>query len=405
MERLDEYTNTYTYTFEEKLLGFLFAFLAFITSRPYIFWEQFFTPFYSITLGLILLILLIKSRKYIDPSLVKYTLIYLLLQIVLVMFTLIFFTGRTVIIFHYLSFGIAGIFLAVANRYKLRAIKSLLDIFAFVFLMGIIEYFLTLYGIISPTGTVSNEKNYLYYSFYFTVVPEYETLGAFYRFCSMFNEPGVVGTLCGLVLFVMPRNNFRFYIFLIAGVISFSLAFYVLLGLFIVTNLSIKRSALIVGLFAIFVLSFGTDVFDQYIFSRFSAEDEGGFMNDNRTSVEFDVIYNEFLQSKNVLWGEGLSSVNEKNVKNLDACSWKMIFIERGVLGFSFLILFFAWSYFRQYGFNSIRVMLLFLAYLAALYQRAGYMFELPYFIVLYGGALLLLAEKQKTAEEIPITV
>ena len=56
-------------------------------------------------------------------------------------------------------------------------------------------------------------------------------LAVIFRFQSLTEEPGVVGTLCAFILFTIDRKKYKkeFYIFCLAGILSLSLAFYLLL--------------------------------------------------------------------------------------------------------------------------------------------------------------------------------
>ncbi|GBU08437.1 hypothetical protein AwDysgo_17680 [Bacteroidales bacterium] len=388
MEIFKEDFRLSAYTFKDNVLCFLFAFMGLLNMRVYLLWENYFALFYSLTFGLILFLLAFNFNKYVDFKLLKYTIIYFMIEIGALLFTKLFYPEREIIFFVFLFLSISSLFLCIGNKYKFKSLQFLLNITSFIFLFGIIEYFLIMFGLVGASGVVSNEKDYIYYTYTFNVIPEFEVVGTFYRFCSLFNEPGVVGTFCGLVLYVLPFNSFRLYIFIFAGIISFSLAFYVLLFMFLIFSFNLKRGLIIIGLMALFISVFGVEIFEKHILSRVGQGDE--IIDDNRTSEEFDNIYDDFVLSPNVLWGDGIGVLSEMKSVYIDACSWKRFVLERGFLGFAILLIFSIWSYCSQYGVLPLKVGLLLFAYMAALYQRAGYLYGIEYFILLYSAPLFI---------------
>ena len=84
---------------------------------------------------------------------------------------------------------------------------------------------------IEPFNPVKIEYKISFYSYIFSVIPNYDVPSGFYRFCGLFEEPGVVGTICSLLLVAdridLKSNENKLLFFY--GLISFSLAFYILI--------------------------------------------------------------------------------------------------------------------------------------------------------------------------------
>lgn len=88
------------------------------------------------------------------------------------------------------------------------------------------------YRVINALNTL---KSYDYMAYAFFVMPS-KTFDILPRFFGMYDEPGVVGTIAGAIL--MTRQfNFKKWInipIFIAGILSFSLFFYVIFAIYVI---------------------------------------------------------------------------------------------------------------------------------------------------------------------------
>jgi len=64
------------------------------------------------------------------------------------------------------------------------------------------------------------------------------------RFCAMFDEPGVVGTICSIILFIEGFNLKKFsnVVFFISGILTFSLFFYLGILVFLIVRVFIRKN-------------------------------------------------------------------------------------------------------------------------------------------------------------------
>jgi len=168
------------------------------------------------------------------------------------------------------------------------------------------------------------------------------------RFCGMFLEPGHVGSTCCLLLFI---NKFNFkdksnYIYLLSIILSLSLAAYCLFFIGLCLHLFLKGVHIMkyilfmgafTGAFYIFGLTYnnGDNIFNEKILSRLVIVD-GELSGDNRTSMLFDVYYEDWLKNGNVINGYGKKAYGENGEATniLYGCaSFKRFFFVNGIIG------------------------------------------------------------------------
>ena len=158
-----------------------------------------------------------------------------------------------------------------------------------------------------------------------------------YRFQSLATEPGLIGTLCGFLIYIVSdikEYKFANLIFWISGILSFSLAFYVIVSLKLLSQFNLKMILLIVSFFTVAFLLI-PNFFQEHIVARVSGEEHG----DNRSSVELDMKLKQSYNDDTLWFGNGYRSYDK--------------FVTKGVAGAK------PWIY--QYGI--ISVFLLFLSY------------------------------------------
>lgn len=164
----------------------------------------------------------------------------------------------------------------------------------------------------------------------------------FFRFYSVFDEPGVLGTLSAFILFGNRFNMKRWQniVILLGGIFTYSMAFYVLtlLGYFYCNLFSIKKiiSSLLIFACLTFVLVFLLKddlAFSLSVIERF--QDFGLNRIENRTGEVINEHFMKMLYSPLILFGEGPSFLIEHS--NEVGASYKLFIIEYGFLGVSAL--------------------------------------------------------------------
>ena len=147
--------------------------------------------------------------------------------------------------------------------------------------------------------------------------------------------------MCGLLLAAtnMKLENWRAKILLIAGVISLSLAFYII----ILVVLLVKRPKIFIMALSICFLLFtlsaeyfqGNLILDKYFFGRIEMLLDSVNSVNNRSSYCFDSAYSQFVASPQLLFGNGFQA---SNALNCGVSTYKTVIYDLGLIG-SFLIL------------------------------------------------------------------
>lgn len=242
---------------------------------------------------------------------------------------------------------------------------------------------------IQPFNPVKLEYQIDFYSYFFSIIPNYDVPSNFYRFCGIFEEPGVVGTVCSLLLISDKMNlkNYENKLLLLYGGISFSLAFYAIVLiyylLFIMKNIKglFSFSFLFFLLYLLYVFSYE---FKELIVSRMAFDSNVGFSGNNRTTAYLENLFNNWLKSDIdiILFGY-------PNVINDGYSSIKQIPVENGLLGIlsacAFLVLIVYKSSFLNI--SSYSLFFLSLIFLLSLFQRPD--FYILYFILIFSFAFL----------------
>tara|TARA_B110001469_G_scaffold127101_1_gene146703 strand:- start:15135 stop:16127 length:993 start_codon:yes stop_codon:yes gene_type:complete len=256
------------------------------------------------------------------------------------------------------------------KNFLIKVFNIYLFIFSITIIPSLFTYLLILSGIDLPFNTIKplnilKDNNYSQYIF--LVTPENSNV-LFPRFCGYYDEPGVVGTIAG-VLLTAKRFNIKDKLnvpIFIAGLLSFSLYFYLILiiNIFIFEKTKFKIIAASL-LLLIITYSYNNEILQELIFKRLTFED-GNLLGDNRSSEYFDTWYESFRRTVNYYWGIGDKS---NLIYNHGGASYKDIIVNFGIIYFIFYI-----GAFSMFGFKFLRFSKQYFIYLlilfSILYQR-----------------------------------
>lgn len=371
--------------------SYFIAFIAFFSVYPYFIWGYYGVIIIGIFLIFILSYILIFREIHTNKTLVSG-------------FIIIFFIYM---IFYIKDFGVSSLFWGLLIAFFSSSPTSQI-IKAFFIFRKIIVYSLlpaallwllhvsignnTIFHLftIQPFNPVKIEYQIEFYSYIVAIIPSYDVPSSFYRFSGLFEEPGVVGTVCSLILVAAKLNlkDNENKLLILYGVISFSLAFYVVIFLYILL-FKVRRikniiiiiiSSLILYIFAIY-----NKFFQKYIVSRFVIDSETGFAGNNRSSDYLDYMFDQWasLADLNVF----LFGLN--NVINDGYSSIKQIPVEKGIIGLVMFLIFIIFLTIKNRISNNldIKIILIFCIFLMSLYQRPD-VFSL-YFILIYSFAII----------------
>ncbi len=215
------------------------------------------------------------------------------------------------------------------------------------------------YGTWKGTDEVLNIRNY----YFFLMIDNLDI----FRFYSIFDEPGVLGTLSA---FLLLGNRYDFskrenVLILLGGFFTFSLAFYILtmIGFAYVRSRGFFNFFLqiLIGSSAAAILFFllsSNEAFEASIVGKITGISENS--NLNRNSIEVDRYFDEFLTSFNIFLGNGGNYIQEYFNDNAGQ-SYKLFVIQFGVYGFFlvFLMYFFIAKKYQNFKFACLALFLI----------------------------------------------
>jgi len=284
---------------------------------------------------------------------------------------------------------------AFDSRFIFLTYKKFVNIYCLFLIPSICVYIAVVllgvelpYQIIDPQNSL---KDYLYRQYPLLITSDTLSNDTF-RFCSYFDEPGVVGTISGILLLIDGLNprKWQTWILLISGVFSLSFAFFLLLFsniiLFQSTDLKILFCSLLIILFVIFA---NNEVLQLLLFDRFQIED-GQVAGINRTTSSMDFFMHSFWNSDKLCWGYGNNYA--QIFVNTGGASFKDLLINYGLIGFGGLCVLSIY-----FGLRYLRITKRFLVFCiiwgCLIYQRP-FIFLLIYFYLMY--IILFVSNNQK---------
>lgn len=255
------------------------------------------------------------------------------------------------------------------------------NIFVIFLFLSLINYVLVLfavpldYDLIEPLNPL---KESLYRQYPFLVFLNDIEGVAFPRFCGVFDEPGVVGTFSGIMLFADRYNLKKIsnVVLFVAGIFSFSFFFIALSFVSMLYFYNNKiRFFVIITIILTFFATKENPVIYGYVWERFEIEN-GHLKGDNRASKGLDSYFVRFIESDEFLWGKG-------ELVYAESSSYKQFVIDYGLI-YSTIILLLLLAISVQFNKNAKGAFLSMLLLLALMYQRP-YIFDYAYmFLIVY---------------------
>jgi len=270
------------------------------------------------------------------------------------------------------------------EKYFLAVYQWFVRIYSIIMLISMFVWVLTLLGIIRPIGIISplnDIKVHQYYLYPFLVQPtafsSFSSIFDLVRFCSVFDEAGVVGTISLLILFINQFNlkNKINIIVLLSGLISLSLAFYIGLIVLLLSQsllgMHSKRDKLIiVGGFIVLVIAiFNIPILNEFIGNRLQFDfSQMKLIGDDRSNEALSAYIDQIRWTKEYWCGANSSIIHDSRFEG----KWgiDMAVLQYGALyifGYSFFFLLFACLKFQKCKYH---IFLFVLMYLMIMYQR-----------------------------------
>ena len=183
-----------------------------------------------------------------------------------------------------------------------------IKLLAVFFLLALIEHVLVNFFGIQLTSPSQYEcpinPDRLYNAYFFNVYIQ-ENFGFFNRFYAFYDEPGIVGNITMVLLYIQKFELKKWYniVFLISGLLSFSIAFYIALIVYYVVFGKLKTKIAFIIIASILVYYFYNNefVFDL-LFGRLTFEN-GGLAGYNRENIDFQNWIYTISWKDYLFWG------------------------------------------------------------------------------------------------------
>ncbi|ENM3814821.1 hypothetical protein [Vibrio paracholerae] len=332
--------------FKNVIIPYLYGFIALVSLSPYFVWNE--PSFIKLLLSFSLLVTALfffRAKKIKSKSLFLaffYSLIVFFLQFSHngIVFSI---SSMTIVVF---------LFFLLDDEFKYKSHRAFYNLYALSLIPGLFVFFMLLVGFdiswsyLAVNNELKQQAGLFYRNYIGTVILSSQIYpfgsGEIFRFSGFFDEPGVVGTVSALLLIADGFNlkNYKSKVVFLAGVLSFSLAFYLLVVIFLL----IKRTSLF--LFLLIPVVFFTSAFfnslqnnpiiNKYVVERFSKGIDNPSSINNRASDCFIDEFDVFIKGGNVIFGNGASAhVNT----GCDVSSYLTIIYNHGFIGLAIIIL------------------------------------------------------------------
>ena len=257
--------------------------------------------------------------------------------------------------------------MVLSNEKKENLLTFLLTSYALVIAISVAAWIPHLFGIDLPyrmdaIGEDSAGGDLYYFeNHYLYLINTTRVLDLFIpRFSSVFLEPGYLGCLCSVCLFLGGFNMRKWQncIFLISIILTLSLAAWiiVILSYFLFRTINTKNAVtliveiLILVAFYIFFINFkdGDNIINNAIIERVQFNSSTGQINGyNRSSSETDSwFWNSYIHSDQVLFGVN----NPDQILSIYDIDWKSYTIRYGLFGLFSLIIFLSYPITKYKG-------------------------------------------------------
>lgn len=300
----------------------------------------------------------------------------------------------------HVEFTMFILLLAVSKSFLIMALDKFEKLITFIFILGIVTYLIslviTLPSFSIPSLNALKAGNYKVHIFELELV-DY-TIGNSRKFMSVFDEPGVVGTLVALLISYrkLEFNKIRDIVLIVAGLISFSLAFYIILLINLLYNRTLNLKFYLAFVIILFSFYFVNPEFVKVaLFDRFIVGSNIGIV-DNRATDSFNNVYDDFIKKggDGLLFGMGPNALGQlsKNIE-LNVSSYKTIIYQFGIVGSLLFVSFFFYATLKIAPVK--RGWFFFVVFLALAWQRPG-IFSYFNLLIYLGGLSYISATKMQ---------
>lgn len=297
------------------------------------------------------------------------------------------------------------LFLQLIDSIKIRIFECFINVIAIFLTLSVIEFLVFVftgykYVLFSDLYYGENPYDQTWFNFFPTLsgLRNFSGLDTFFRFRSLADEPGGVGTTCAFLLFAtsgIKKYRFHYLVFWIAGILSFSLAFFIIAFIHLVSFYF--RGKNILGFVALIVLLSIVYATFKQAFSYFVFERVSGDYVDNRSTMALDNAINSAISNGSIL----LPHYDER-IRSAGS-GVKLAVYNSGFIAILFLVIGYIKCFLKtmkRCGLtHKTACIFFFIAFWISYYQRAYilmFQYVLPYFVM---PIFMVHYEKMKSQE------
>lgn len=238
-----------------------------------------------------------------------------------------------------------ALFISCKECIKKEAISIFTNLVSFLLTISIIEYILFIStGITFFHTSVIRGTSRVYEHLLFNIY-EFNPFMPIPRFQSLMDEPGLLGTLCAFLLYVIGGQEKMYWqktILWMSGFFSFSLAFFAIAPIIILANFKVRIKHIVLVVVALLAIYYYLQEYvDVFISARLEKEQIS-----NRTHDDFEFGYKKALDSGKLFWGMGAWSFT--NIDDGGNAGVKVWIYQYGFIGLLLVGGFYVVTYLRR---------------------------------------------------------
>lgn len=296
-----------------------------------------------------------------------------------------------------LNLALIFCFLILSNRLQIQISQKFIAVFTFILFLTLISWLVNIsMGIYSVPATQPPTKVASFLTYQISILGEVfpSNVDGIYRYQGVFDEPGLMGTVCALLLCSrIYYNNTQFLLLVIAGFASMSTAFILILAVYLFFLKPFKAFVIYLPIGALLVLLTREIPMLGYLFytkiNNLLFKGESNRVSD--TAAKFLENEKNELDAWYFIFGKGYGYVSSQKI---DISSWQIIWVDSGVLGLFLLLLTFIFCALSK-RINIIYAIPFFMAFIASFTQRPGVLNL--FFVFVFCVAMLM-----RTASQAP---
>lgn len=273
-------------------------------------------------------------------------------------------------------------------KVKTELLRLITISFAIILGISLVFYLLVTFGFTIPSyGQISfNDGQYSFVNYGLYI--QSMNIVDFYRFNSVFLEPGHVAMISAFILYAQDfriKDNIFLVLILICALVTLSLAGYVLiLGGFVLFQFANQKSAAKYRRLSLFFLSVllltnfaieynnGDNLINEKIVERLNIDETTGLLTGwNRTSDVADIYFSNAISKGDIWSGIGVDKYNVilKTTYAFNAAGYKPYLLTYGIVGT--LLMFFFYFCIAKGGLSKKKMYLMLLLYMFCFMQRS----------------------------------